>query len=338
MTKNWHSPTIPAVPNPTPTTSLVSRHASLRAPIYNPYDKFTQPQFDAWIGDITGALKRALGREEELERSPQEGERVADALMRAHHAVEADSSYLEPLSRHDNGNEDSGNDEDPSIMKDSFAHVKSRRAKGKARDPRDGPGLGGKDQPIELLSDSESDQSASVDLEEEWQEDSEEEESEEDYDEDEYEDSDEGTDQYAPGGSGSHAIELISDDDEAEDADSGGPHLDEQDDDDVDQGEDEEGGVQHEIIELDEDDDVQSSDYDQRDRSHSHQRDLLEPAQTLLGLASGPDERDLEDYNEDDGILELPDPWEGPRTYAEDFYSGSVGTNGPDELGKCYGY
>jgi hypothetical protein len=47
-----------------------------------------------------------------------------------------------------------GHDEE-STLEDSFAQIASRKAKGKARDPREGPGLGLKDQPIELLSDSE---------------------------------------------------------------------------------------------------------------------------------------------------------------------------------------
>jgi len=45
------------------------------------------------------------------------------------------------------------NDEQ-SVLEDSFAHITSRKSKGKARDPREGPGLGLKDQPIELLSES----------------------------------------------------------------------------------------------------------------------------------------------------------------------------------------
>jgi hypothetical protein len=45
--------------------------------------------------------------------------------------------------------------DDESALEDSFAQVVSRRAKGKARDPREGPGLGLKGLPIELSSDSE---------------------------------------------------------------------------------------------------------------------------------------------------------------------------------------
>lgn len=60
MASPYSTPRYPGAPNPTPR----STQKGLRPPIHNPYDKFTQPEFDAWIGDITGALKRALGREE----------------------------------------------------------------------------------------------------------------------------------------------------------------------------------------------------------------------------------------------------------------------------------
>ena len=57
------SPRIPVPPHPTPlSVSAYPNSKAKRPPIHNPYDKFTQPEFDAWIGDITGALKRALGQ------------------------------------------------------------------------------------------------------------------------------------------------------------------------------------------------------------------------------------------------------------------------------------
>lgn len=55
-----YSSAYPRVPNSTPQLPT-----SARPPIHNPYDKFTQPQFDDWIGGITGALRRALGQEED---------------------------------------------------------------------------------------------------------------------------------------------------------------------------------------------------------------------------------------------------------------------------------
>ena len=54
----------PRVPNSTPQLP-----SSIRPPIHNPYDKFTQPQFDEWIGGITSALRKALGQEEETSTS-----------------------------------------------------------------------------------------------------------------------------------------------------------------------------------------------------------------------------------------------------------------------------
>lgn len=86
-----------------PTTSRPTQNSGKipRAPIHNPYDKFPKPEFDKWIGDITGALKRALRRE-----PPQ-------AQIR---------STPEPL------------DPDEDVVEDSFAEVMARRAaKGKQR-------------------------------------------------------------------------------------------------------------------------------------------------------------------------------------------------------------
>lgn len=84
-------------------TPLATRSA-LRAPIYNPFDKFNAEDFDAWIGDITGQLRRALGQE-----PPQ------PTLQR--HDVKADVSIFD---------EEAG--------EDSFAELKARRAaKGKQR-------------------------------------------------------------------------------------------------------------------------------------------------------------------------------------------------------------
>lgn len=92
-----------AVPNSTP----VSSRAALRAPIHNPYDKFSQGEFDAWIGDITGALKRALGQEPPLPQPPKT------------RAPLTDPSVFE---------------EDDEVAEDSFAEINARRAaKGKQR-------------------------------------------------------------------------------------------------------------------------------------------------------------------------------------------------------------
>ncbi|KAI0692095.1 hypothetical protein BC835DRAFT_1358498 [Cytidiella melzeri] len=98
----------PKVPNSTP----ISARPALRAPIHNPYDKFSQPEFDAWIGDLTSVLKRALGHEPP---SPQPAKPKPSASF-------ADISVAF--------------DED--VAEDSFAEIKARRAaKGKQRAVRD---------------------------------------------------------------------------------------------------------------------------------------------------------------------------------------------------------
>ena len=100
MTSPYSTPRYPGAPNPTPR----STQKALRPPIFNPYDKFTQPEFDAWITDITGALKRALGRDD----APSTEERVQSTA-----------------------DEDDAGEE---LVEDSFAEVKARRlAKGKER-------------------------------------------------------------------------------------------------------------------------------------------------------------------------------------------------------------
>ncbi|KAG5220434.1 hypothetical protein IMY05_C4590000300 [Salix suchowensis] len=75
-------------PTPLPTSSFLTHSKAslngntlgakkLKQPIYNPYDKFTQNDFDAWIGNITGALRRALG-EEEMPMPPEQVATTSD--------------------------------------------------------------------------------------------------------------------------------------------------------------------------------------------------------------------------------------------------------------------
>jgi hypothetical protein len=132
-----------------------------KPPIHNPYDKFTQPEFDAWIGGITGALKRALGQEDEVEQEPK-----------------AQGAYLSPAFGDYEAELPDGSESLDEAVDDSFAEIKARRAlgKGKARDPREGPGLGTGDvyQPIEIDSDSEEEQEEVEESEEEEEEGSEE--------------------------------------------------------------------------------------------------------------------------------------------------------------------
>lgn len=100
MARPYSTPQYPGAPHPTPrSTGKIPR-----APIHNPYDKFTQPEFDAWIDDITGALKRALGRED----APS----LSSTVKREQQCSEEEDGGVE----------------------DSFAEVRARRlAKGKER-------------------------------------------------------------------------------------------------------------------------------------------------------------------------------------------------------------
>ncbi|KAG6878184.1 hypothetical protein C0993_010945 [Termitomyces sp. T159_Od127] len=127
---------MPSYPLPKPRLS--------RAPQHNPYDKFTQDEFDAWIGGITSALKRALG---------QEDQGLSPPVTSAHYHEQLNSDDEEEVERLVEFLGDSSDDESEA----SFSYSAARRvSKGKARDPRDGPGFGRGDQnePIFIGSDS----------------------------------------------------------------------------------------------------------------------------------------------------------------------------------------
>ncbi|KAL0955769.1 hypothetical protein HGRIS_001984 [Hohenbuehelia grisea] len=139
-------------PHPTPfsasayATTTMSGVKHSKAPIYNPFDKFTQPEFDDWIGGITSALRHALGQaDESAEQSETLPNERDDASVSTHHEREEGSL--------------ASDESEGDYVEDSFAEIKARRAvsKGKARDPREGPGLGFgvKDAPIEIISDEE---------------------------------------------------------------------------------------------------------------------------------------------------------------------------------------
>lgn len=164
-------------------TSPSSAARPLRAPAYNPYEKFTQPDFDAWIGDITGVLRRALeGNYEEpsrAERREEElfvnGDAQKDALLRAREDVTTTTTTITTTTTVQqngavaHGEEESSDDGD--ILEDSFAHVKARRkAKGKGRDPREGPGFGTRVEVIEGIDDEEDDEEQEEQDEDEEQE------------------------------------------------------------------------------------------------------------------------------------------------------------------------
>jgi hypothetical protein len=144
-----HTSTLHSTPTPSNASSAKSStRTSLRPPIFNPYDRFTQPEFDAWIGDITSSIKRALRHDGEPEVELPSGRSSSwktlpdlDGSLTTEKRAQS-PTFTEPC-------------DEESVFEDSFAHIVSRKAKGKARDPREGPGLGLKDQPIELLSDSE---------------------------------------------------------------------------------------------------------------------------------------------------------------------------------------
>lgn len=149
MGEAWNIRSHSRSPHSSPTAQAAHARASLRPPIFNPYDRFTKPEFDAWIGDITGALKSALSYEAEAEvdspsRHSSSWNTIPDKIGGS---LSADRRAQSPASS------EACNDE--SAFEDSFAQMASRRAKGKARDPREGPGLGLKGLPIELSSDSE---------------------------------------------------------------------------------------------------------------------------------------------------------------------------------------
>ena len=142
----WNIRSHSASPHSTPTAKAAHPRASLRPPIFNPYDRFTQPEFDAWIGDITSALKRALDHEPEpTVNSPSRPSGIWNTIPDHLGGTPSAEGRARSPEVHD----------EESAVEDSFAYIASRRAKGKARDPREGPGLGLKGQPIELLSDSE---------------------------------------------------------------------------------------------------------------------------------------------------------------------------------------
>ncbi|KAF9461548.1 hypothetical protein BDZ94DRAFT_1299219 [Collybia nuda] len=125
-----------------------------KPPIHNPYDKFTQPEFESWIGGITDALKRALGQEAEIEQESTVHE-----------------SYFTPASGGIGADLPDDSESQDEVVDDSFADIKARRAlgKGKARDPREGPGfgIGDMDHPIEIdLNSEEEEESEGSEVEE----------------------------------------------------------------------------------------------------------------------------------------------------------------------------
>ncbi|KAG1817924.1 uncharacterized protein BJ212DRAFT_114637 [Suillus subaureus] len=288
MSTSWRSP-FPILPAPQ-TTPVSTNPKSLRRPIHNPYDKFTKPEFDDWIGGITSALRRALGEETE-----------EDSALDEHQSQDVNAAAEETFS--------------DQSFEDSFADIQSRRAKGKAKDPREGPGLGAEQHPIELLSDSESGA-----------------ESEEEYEE--YSDREAeviGTEGEGEGYDGHH---------QARNWTVNRRHclVDPQ----VEKNEVAEISSREEspdIIEICSDDEedtrvsVHEAGYSGRQYGSSQlPPDEVEvelgPIDAVLFEQEGQLDADVEDFppsitqRQPSLPLELPDPWQGPRTYAEDFYTG----------------
>lgn len=143
-------------------TMTTTKARALRAPIQNPYDKFTKPEFEEWIGGITSALRKALDRDFEEEvpsvrteeaffEESVEGVHVQGAFSRARVGLVDNATMTltqietnQPVGLQNDAMEEDGEEEsDDDVFEDSFAHLKARRkAKGKARDPREGPGFG----------------------------------------------------------------------------------------------------------------------------------------------------------------------------------------------------
>lgn len=147
----------PRAPHPTPISvakeGIVQRRAT-RPPTVNPFQKFSQNDFESWISGITGSLRKALGQEVEVGETPQQSVEVPPERVEG----AASGIPYQAVSVDTEGEEDE-------YLEDSFAYTRVRQNlnKGKGRDLREGPGLGNgfegqKEEPIEILSGSEEDE------------------------------------------------------------------------------------------------------------------------------------------------------------------------------------
>ncbi|KAH9941937.1 hypothetical protein B0H21DRAFT_543599 [Amylocystis lapponica] len=287
MSTPYSTSRLPRVPNPTPSSS----RRVPRAPIYNPYDQFTQPEFDAWIGDITGALKRVLGREE-----PPSKPRGALG------AAERDE---EP--------------EDEDVIEDSFADVRARRAaKGKERAVDEGDDEA---QPIVLSDDSEGEQTGDDNAEAQWGEPL----SGEEYSDEEASGEDESDAAEDQNEDAEEIINLLSDDDE-DGGEPGAPAEEEvfaSDEDGASEEEEEDTDDGHVVRDH-------SSAKNGRpyltarkpgyEFSEHEEVDVSEEEQD--GSIIEEESIEFPQEEEPHRPVDLSDPWDGPNTFAEDFYSG----------------
>ncbi|VDC00338.1 unnamed protein product [Peniophora sp. CBMAI 1063] len=274
-------------PRTTPRSSL-----SLTAPIRNPYDAFNASDFDSWIGGLTSSLRKALDHDDELEDEDAGKDKQKSVTGALEAARGADETMTEGGKDESMGEDEEESEESVDEgVEDSFAHVNavSARAKGKARDPRDGPGFGSSSTaPIELLESDEEEEEGEEDEDEEGDSDEYEydEEEEESWDEDDESEED----LNAPGSSKSH-IERAR---RASEGDLYDEEEEEEEEEEEDEAEDDEGDAA--------------------------------PAQFPHDLtAEDEDEQDGEGQDEIDADVdapELPDPWAPARTFAEDYYSG----------------
>jgi len=218
--------------------------------------------------------------------------------------------------------------DEESTLEDSFARIASRRAKGKARDPREGPGLGLKGQPIELLSDSEEEVVDSLEVDAALSEDSDDSaregsSDETDHGDAEYDEVDEdgvaNLDQ--PGTSTQHVVPFLQSENSGRDQDVGthadaAARLPEDEDLQLSRstrifGEDgDDGNERFAVLE-----DEGGADDGASDHSVAFS---LSTAKCCLRPAEFP----TPTQNATVFDVELTDPWDGPRTYAEDYYSG----------------
>ncbi|KAJ7594948.1 hypothetical protein C8J56DRAFT_1161464 [Mycena floridula] len=280
-----------------------------KAPIHNPYDKFTKPQFDDFINDITGTLRRALSHRE-----------IRPARTSKFLLLDDNARVPDDIPITDDEQEDSSSE------------LQARRtvSKGKGRDPREGPGLGAgsSTEPIDLAdSDSElGEEEAGSSAAEEYTDENAEEEDEEEEDEaeeqgEEEEGETEQEEWNLAGTSSSHQPQVEHEQLEEEEdpaffeensdseeevlsSDDHGPQV---------------NGVAYSTDEYSDEEQLGTAQL-LSDGHHRQQEGILEDDQREY--LEDEQEEYLEDEQSPDQPVEIADPWVGPRTYAEDFYSG----------------
>ncbi|KAI0665657.1 hypothetical protein C8Q78DRAFT_1199021 [Trametes maxima] len=317
MTSPYSTPRHPGAPNPTPR----STQKALRPPIYNPYDKFTQPEFDAWIGDITGALKRALGRDElpppARVQSPVAEEEVVEdsfAEVKARRLAKgkerARDEDFEAEETHQEYEEEEHDDWGEVFDGEEYSSEDSGESEEASH-----PGRSKEAEVIELLSDDE-------DAERGVQEDTDEGE------EENIEEQDEAIVDYGEDAEGSEA--SSNDDQESpRSSPAAGP-----------------SGVVHsfgheftEIHDSDEEREAQQleevEEQEMRALPARFQRkpnivvSTRQPSEEADTPEDNADEEQIEEEenpfpppSQENGLADIDDPWRGPATYAEDFYAG----------------